>query len=74
VNFKLLGVHGFRFKKLAAVTHEVVAVRATEPGFKRRRANAVPQLTTLAALMHRFICVSPEICFEGEQGLLCAAL
>jgi hypothetical protein len=43
VTFKLLGVHGFRFKKLAAVTHGVMRWGHGAPTLKRRRANAVPQ-------------------------------
>ena len=73
MTFKLLGVHGFRFKKLAAVTHGVMRWGHGAPTLKRRRANAVPRLTTRAALMHKFICAGSQMCFEGGAGLLCAA-
>ena len=50
VVFKLLGVvHGFRLKKLAAVTAALgltgMGCEATEPTVKRRRANVVPKLS-----------------------------
>jgi hypothetical protein len=60
MTLKLLGVHGFRLKKLAAVTSALglrgMGCEATEPRVERRRANVVPKLSN-ASCPYAQVCV-----------------
>jgi hypothetical protein len=54
VIFKLLGVHGFRFKKLAAVTHEVM-------GAGPRRANVETQTSERGSAFNNLCCTYAQV-------------